>query len=264
MASAHAVTVSGEAAYCPMGVPAPSASFSLPAFPRTGAPSLGDPWAMGQPSCIPGAAGPWTRTGPARAWRPRRFAVAAAKPRPAAPVPAAPAPSAAAASGIAAAGPRAVCGPNAVARDVPLTAGPAVFNVLTKGAAPNTSVTLRIDNQTTVTITVNATSPAISLGPDACAYTSLTATPLSVTPLPVSSPSGAGDDTPRAADELLGTGFLTALHMAPPLLIAGAGSSETFAPAAQGGSAAVPEVSSLLLLGSGIIWLRWLLRRRRS
>ena len=155
-----------------------------------------------------------------------------------------------------------------MARDVPLTAGPAVFNVLTKGAAPNTSVTLRIDNQTTVTITVNATppatSPATSLGPDACAYTSLTATPLSVTPLPVSSPSGAGDETPRAADELLGTGFLTALHMAPPLLIAGAGSSETLAPAAQGGSAAVPEVSSLLLLGSGIIGLRWLLRRRRS
>lgn len=52
--------------------------------------------------------------------------------------------------------PRPFCRPEPPARDLAMSAGSEVFHVLTAGAPPNSSITLRIDNRTTVTITVNA------------------------------------------------------------------------------------------------------------
>jgi hypothetical protein len=46
--------------------------------------------------------------------------------------------------------------PESSARDISMSSGSAVVNVLTVGAPPNSSITLHIDNRTTVTITVNA------------------------------------------------------------------------------------------------------------
>ncbi len=270
-APAHAATLNAEAAYCRAASAPPVASFSLPAVPRPGLPRLGDPplgdpWASGGGACGPGVSGPWTRSGPVPAWRPRRLP-AVTRPRPPmplAPVAIAPMPLVSGGGGK----PAAVCGP--VARDIPLAAGGAVFNVLTAGAAPNTPVTLRIDNRTTVTITVNA-APA---GPEACVSTVADAGPFralaeagtsegAARALPL---SGPGDDPPRGGDGLLDAGFLTALHAPPAFLISGPGSVQASPPAAaQGnGGTAVLEPSSLLLLGSGVIGLRWLARRRRS
>ena len=279
LASAHAATLNAEAAYCRAAPAPPVASFSLPAVPRPGLPRLGDPplgdprwgdpWASGGAACGPGVSGPWTRSGPVPAWRPRRLP-AVTRPRPPVPIapvaiaamPLAPMPLVSGGGGK----PAAVCGP--VARDIPLAAGGAVFNVLTAGAAPNTPVTLRIDNRTTVTITVNA-APA---GAEACVSTIADAGPFpalaeaGTSEARALSLSGPGDDPPRGGDGLLDTGFLTALHAPPAFLISGPGSVQASTPAAAQGSGgtAVMEPSSLLLLGSGVIGLRWLARRRRS
>jgi hypothetical protein len=47
------------------------------------------------------------------------------------------------------------CVPEPASVDIPMT-GTQIFNVQTAGAAPNSSVILRLDNRTTITITVNA------------------------------------------------------------------------------------------------------------
>jgi hypothetical protein len=117
------------------------AAAPLPFGPPISPPII-DPWSLGGPVCIPGA-GPLLPPAPVRE-RPRRIF----HPRP---VPAVvPDVSPPASVG------EPTCVPEPPARTIAMAAGPAVFNVLTAGARPNSSVTLRIDNRTTVTITVNA------------------------------------------------------------------------------------------------------------
>ena len=219
-ALAHAGTLNADAGYCAAN-PTPSV-FSLPA---------GDPWAVGSAACSP-SEGAWTRTGPVRGWRPRRYHPAAAKPKPAdTPVVAADR-----------------CAMPAQTKTLSMAAGPAVFNVLTEGAKPNSSITLRIDNRTTVTITVNATQA------NDCGATSYDA---ALTTDPDSPPKTGGGD-------LLGAGFLTALNQQPisPYTVIGGATLEQ--PVTRStSSAAVVEPSSLLLLGSGALGYRLLTRKRR-
>ncbi len=227
---ARAGTLNGEAAYCPMGAGSPPAPFSLPA-------SGGDPWAVGTAACGP-VSGPWTRAGPAHAWRPRRYPAAASKPKTL---------TLATPSHVAAGS----CGIAPVARIIPMAAGPASFNVLTAGAAPNSTVTLRIDNRTTVTITVNATAPAR----DSCGEASYSA-------ISTSDP----EEPPKPGEsELLGAGFLTALNtpgVAPFAHVGGAGIDGSSSSIPAGEARDVLEPSTLALLGSGLLGLRYLRRRR--
>ncbi len=217
-----------DAGYCAITPVTPL--FSLPAIP-------GDNWAVGASSCVPvgnaQGGGPWTRSGPVRAWKPRRYHTVAAKPKPSE-LPLVYIPPSAPSCAIAPAG-----------RSVSMAAGPAVFDLLTAGAPPNSTVTLRIDNRTSVTITVNAT-PA-----DTCAVGSYHAA------------STTDPDPPLT--ELLGAGFLTALNgpinlpfsIAGGVLIDGASTTTqvTRAPA-------VLEPSSLMLLASGLMGFQYLRRRR--
>lgn len=135
--------VGPDAGYCAITPATPL--FSLPAIP-------GDNWAVGASSRVPvGGAqmgpqmGSWTRSGPVRAWKPRRYHTVAAKPKPPE-LPWVYAPPSAQSRAIVPAG-----------RSVSIAAGPAVFDRLTAGAPPNSTVTPRIDNRTSITITVNAT-----------------------------------------------------------------------------------------------------------
>ena len=113
------------------------------AAPLPFGPPIIDPWSLGGPSCVPvggGALPPPPASVRERPHRVRLNPVPAAIPEvPHAPPVGEPA-----------------CIPEPPARTIAMAAGPAVFNVLTAGARPNSSVTLRIDNRTTITITVNA------------------------------------------------------------------------------------------------------------
>ena len=226
--------VGPDAGYCAITPAAPL--FSLPAIP-------GDNWAVGASSCVPvGGAqggpqmGPWTRSGPVRAWKPRPYHTVAAKPKPPE-LPLVYMPPSAHSCAIAPAG-----------RSVSMAAGPAVFDLLTAGAPPNSTVTLRIDNRTsiTITITVNAT-PA-----DTCAVGSYHAA------------STTDPDPPLT--ELLGSGFLTALNgpINLPFSIAGGALIDGASTTTQVTRAwALLEPSSLILLASGLMGFRYLRGRQR-
>lgn len=147
------------AAHAETDIP-PSTPPEIPSGPVADTPSApfdllpgADPWALGGEVCIPAEAGVGAKPGPVRARRPRRVSA-----RPVDPAPA-----------IVSAIEPPVCKPSCVpeppAHDVAMSAGPEVFNVLTAGAAPNSSITLRIDNRTTVTITVNADRVAAGFCP---------------------------------------------------------------------------------------------------
>jgi hypothetical protein len=194
-----------------------------------------------------------------------------------------------------------VCVPEPPARDIAMTAGPAVFNVLTAGAPPNSSITLRIDNRTTVTITVNA-DPAGSCPPGSSGAPPEPGTPpgeASGAP-PGLTPAGvaggifevpywanlwASDRTHRARGGPLDGQFLNSLSPPPGPPFTGTGGTGTggngtgntgtggsggtgyegggAAGTQSGGQGVALEPSTLVLLSSGLVALVFLARRRR-
>lgn len=216
--------VSGEASYCP--VPPPGLdSVSRPgdSLPETPAATCGTP-AGRSSGLLTGT--PWSPSGAAHVWRPRHRHLALARPR-------------------AQAGPTCEASP----REIRLASGPSTIDVITAGARPNSSVTLRIDNRTTVTITVNQAQDPLC---------------------PVSGSivdSGSGDRGQLNSDAL-SAGFPQVLTASPSFAGSSTDSSQgsSGGEAARGGpgtAAAILEPSSLLLLGGGIAGWRVLSRRRR-
>ncbi len=264
--AAHAEAFDPDGASGLTNPPVPPLPFSLPVSPP-----IIDPWAVGGPSCIPVSGGIALPRAPVRS-RTRRIQV-----RPVAE----PAPPLV--------GPvvEPSCIPEPPARTIAMAAGPQAFNVLTAGARPNSSVTLRIDNRTTVTITVNAQ-------PAACPeVTPAGATPAAPVPGPV--PEQPAETAPPAPLEL-GGGIFEVPEWAA--LWAGGRAAQSGGPLGQefvhtqrtwrqpfawrddddrwrtgggqrgrsgggGDQSVVWEPSSLLLLGSGITGLWFLARRRR-
>ena len=115
-----------------------------------------------------------------------------------------------------------------------MTGGGAVYDISTADAPPNSNLVLRIDNRTTVTITVNARQA------DICA--------------PVTSS--------HASQERLDDTFLAGLNV--PFAAVPRGAIDGAVATTRANTMAdVPEPAGLLLFGTAIAALRWIKRRKR-
>ena len=134
-------------------------------------------------------------------------------------------------------------------RDVALAPGTQIVNLRTASGVRRPTVTVRIDEHTSVAITFNAPKSAAG----ACVSTPLTADML----------SNAGDGTSAS---LFGDAFLTALTDPSTPEIGGDAISidgiETSTPEAVAQKATIWEPSSIALLGSGLFGLGYFARRR--